>query len=312
MKLRHVKHYSHKLSWANLSPTDVIDLKAHIGGLLLPDKEDHELARRFDIIMLNLKLAMLTSKDGGKYISRVSTIAQNLSKVNVPEVASNMPLLKELQTEAFWNKVHVKRLEEVRKSVRELMKYLESSPKEIVYTSMEDDIDLDSVEEVEVGYGKPFLQPYKQRVESYIRNNKHHTTINKLRSNEPITEAELVELERILFDGTERGTKEEYTIEYGEQPLGVFIRNIVGLDIQAANKAFSEFIDKGNLRADQITFIKNIISFLEKNGTLQKSMLFESPFTDINDNGLLGVFDDADAHKVISIVERINGNAMVG
>jgi type I restriction enzyme R subunit len=41
-------------------------------------------------------------------------------------------------------------------------------------------------------------------------------------------------------------------------------------------------------------------------------MLFESPFTDINDNGLLGVFDDADAHKVISIVERINGNAMVG
>ena len=33
-------------------------------------------------------------------------------------------------------------------------------------------------------------------------------------------------------------------------------------------------------------------------------MLFDSPFTDINDQGLLGVFDDAKAHRVISIIEK--------
>jgi type I restriction enzyme R subunit len=31
----------------------------------------------------------------------------------------------------------------------------------------------------------------------------------------------------------------------------------------------------------------------------------------INNQGLLGVFDDADANKVISLVDRINGNALV-
>ena len=57
--------------------------------------------------------------------------------------------------------------------------------------------------------------------------------------------------------------------------------------------------------------LKNIISFLEKNGVIDKRMLFEPPFTNINDQGLLGVFDDASATKIISIVDEINRNAVV-
>jgi site-specific recombinase XerD len=34
-------------------------------------------------------------------------------------------------------------------------------------------------------------------------------------------------------------------------------------------------------------------------------------FTDINDQGLLGVFDDAQATKIINIVDRVNDNAKV-
>ena len=84
------------------------------------------------------------------------------------------------------------------------------------------------------------------------------------------------------------------------------------LDITSANEAFAEFIQAGTLRADQMTFINNIISYLTKNGVIDKKMLFEPPFTDIHDQGLLGVFDDAEATKVISLVDRINGNALVG
>ncbi|WP_338409034.1 type I restriction-modification enzyme R subunit C-terminal domain-containing protein, partial [uncultured Flavobacterium sp.] len=62
----------------------------------------------------------------------------------------------------------------------------------------------------------------------------------------------------------------------------------------------------------QMTFIQNIISYLTKNGTIEPSMLFEPPFTDMNDQGLMGIFEDSDAHKVINIIERINENAMIG
>ena len=59
-----------------------------------------------------------------------------------------------------------------------------------------------------------------------------------------------------------------------------------------------------------MTFIQIIIAHLTKNGTVQPSMLFEPPFTDINDQGLMGVFDDGASHKIISIIGEINSNAI--
>ena len=50
---------------------------------------------------------------------------------------------------------------------------------------------------------------------------------------------------------------------------------------------------------------------LEKNGTIETGMLSEPPFTDVNDQGLLGVFDDAEATRMLSIMGRINENAGV-
>ena len=102
-------------------------------------------------------------------------------------------------------------------------------------------------------------------------------------------------LEELLFDGEERGTRQDWIKEFEEEPLGVFIRSIIGLDVKAAPNAFSDFIQAGSLRADKMTFKQNIITYLTKNGTIEPSMLFESPFTDMSDQGLLGIFEDGDA-----------------
>ena len=51
---------------------------------------------------------------------------------------------------------------------------------------------------------------------------------------------------------------------------------------------------------------------LNKNGVIEKKMLFEPPFTHQHDQGLLGIFDDAKANKVIKLIERVNQNALVG
>ena len=41
-------------------------------------------------------------------------------------------------------------------------------------------------------------------------------------------------------------------------------------------------------------------------------MLFESPFTELNDQGIEGVFNDSNKLvKVFEIIDRINGNALV-
>jgi type I restriction enzyme R subunit len=59
-------------------------------------------------------------------------------------------------------------------------------------------------------------------------------------------------------------------------------------------------------------FIQNIIACLTVNGTLEMKMLFQSSFTDTNDQGLFGIFDDAEVGKIIYIMDQINENAAVG
>jgi len=59
-----------------------------------------------------------------------------------------------------------------------------------------------------------------------------------------------------------------------------------------------------------MTFINNIISYLSSNGIIDKKMLFEAPFTNIHDQGLFGVFDDAEVVQVIKLIDRVNLNAL--
>ncbi|MEY3881642.1 MAG: hypothetical protein RIQ94_2438, partial [Pseudomonadota bacterium] len=207
--------------------------------------------------------------------------------------------------------ININRLDNVRLSMRDLIKYLDKDKQVNVITNFEDDLDYDGISDHDLIPSYTNLQSYKDRVESYIHNHKDHLVIHKLKTNKPITEAEINILEGILFDGETIGTKQDYIDNYGDKPLGEFIRGIVGLDVTAAQAAFADFIQTGNLRADQMTFINSIISYLTSNGTIDKKMLFEAPFTNIHDQGLLGVFDDAVAGKVIKLIDGVNQNAWV-
>ncbi len=60
-----------------------------------------------------------------------------------------------------------------------------------------------------------------------------------------------------------------------------------------------------------MTFIKLIDIHIEKSGTIEAGMLPETPFINVNDQGPLGVFNDAASTRIIQLTERINGNAGV-
>lgn len=89
--------------------------------------------------------------------------------------------------------------------------------------------------------------------------------------------ADIKILEDILW--SEIGTKQDYEAEYGEKPLGEFVREIVGLDMTAAKEAFSEFLDEMNLDNRQIYFVNQIVEFIVHNGMMKdSSVLQETPF----------------------------------
>jgi len=311
MHLRYVDEYSDRDRWNKLDSSSIHDIETHLSELPVPETVN-EMARRFDLMMLKMQIAtIMMSHTQKKYENNLVDIAEGLSKkYSIPVVNRAKNTIESIMSTDFFKGVTQKKLDEIREELRDLIQYLDVAKKNNVYTNIIDSelTSIMSEPAFEVNYGLP----YRKRVESFLRENKHHITISKLINNVPITQSELVALENILFDGQERGTKDTYTAEYGSQPLGVFIRSILGLDVKAAQEAFSEFLNNGSLRADQMVFIQNIITYLTKNGTIEPSMLFEPPFTDINDRGLNGVFEDDSAYKIINIVEHVNENAMLG
>lgn len=108
---------------------------------------------------------------------------------------------------------------------------------------------------------------------------------------------------------SELGTKEEYEAEYGQKPLGEFVREIVGLDMNAAKEAFSEYLEKTNLDSRQIYFVNQIVEYIVHNGIMKDlSVLQGAPFTD--HGSIAEIFTDISVWNGIrKVIDRINANA---
>ena len=52
-----------------------------------------------------------------------------------------------------------------------------------------------------------------------------------------------------------------------------------------------------------------IINFLSVKGLIEPAMLFEPPFTYINSNGIMGIFDAATSGRIVELIEQINHKA---
>lgn len=307
---KHVKKYKVRDSWDNLNKGDEIDIKTNLSNLLSYKEDQDELAKRFDLLILKFHLA-LVSEDSSqqRYIERIYDTGNKLEKKrNIPAVAAKIKTIREVQDMDFWKSVSVLQLEKVREDLRSLIQFLDKESQVPVYSNFEDIIYEREIKEWDILSTYKGMQSYKDRVEAFIRKNKDHLVIDKLYKNLPITERELQSLEQFLSSG-ELG--KDFNSHLKGDPLGIFVRKIIGLDIEVANQLFSELIQDENLNADQITFINRIIDYLNENGTIDKKLLSSSMFEKNYERGILDLFDGQQdrIRKIISIVDNINGNA---
>lgn len=165
-----------------------------------------------------------------------------------------------------------------------------------------DDIDLEGRECIV--YGKN----YKAKAEYYIRQHQDNIAIAKLKRNKPLTSTDIAMLEEVLW--SEVGTKQDYEQEFGEKPLGEFVREIVGLDMNAAKEAFSEYLTNASLDSRQIYFVNQIVEYIVHNGMMKDlSVLQESPFTDRG--SVVEIFTDLSVWMGIrKVIDMINANAV--
>ncbi|MGI8670689.1 MAG: DEAD/DEAH box helicase family protein [Aridibacter sp.] len=310
--LREVEKFSDQKAWEKLDEDAFYELTQIIASLPNELNPEDETAKQFDFLMLKLQLATLhNDKFFVKLRDQVVELAERLEeKENIPQVKEQIELIQEIQKTDFWINVTVPILETIRKRLRDLIKFIDKTKRKDIYTDFEDE--LDYAMEVEVAGLASGLdeRKYKQKFMAFLQKHENHVTLQKLKTNKPITDADISELERLLFDSDELGTKEEFEKVFGEQKsLGLFIRSLVGLDQAEAKRAFNDFLNGQKYNSNQIEFVNMIIDYLTKNGVMKAENLYEAPYTTHSSSGLSGVFPNEDAKQIVGIINEINQNA---
>lgn len=124
-----------------------------------------------------------------------------------------------------------------------------------------------------------------------------------------LTPEDLVELERMLVETG--GQPADLAWAEGQGGLGVFIRQLVGMDRAAAIEAFQRYLDGARFTAEQIRFINLIIDELTKNGAVDPGRLFESPYTDHAPTGPDYFFAHSDVEVIVDTLRRLKETAVV-
>jgi type I restriction enzyme R subunit len=306
--------------WDNIDDSKFTELESHVSQLpteaeaFNEDEAVNNLSNRFDNLVLTMQLAMLEKgsiPDASRI--RVMEFAQQLeAKTTVPAVLAQLQLIQDVQTIEFWLDVHLATLEDMRRRFRNLMFALDKEEKQIVYTNFEDEIQ--GVRDVTEVYSSPGIDlvQYRKKTELYIQDHQDQITIQKLKRNKPITQSDLDVLEGLLLDASGMSDVTEYREKVLEdKPLGTFIRELVGLDINAAKEVFSDFLDEGIYNAEQINFVNKVIDYLMDNGILAMEQIFSPPFTDDHHEGAHGFFEEGKVVELFKRIREVNANAGV-
>ena len=303
--LKYVDLYSLETNYQTLTYGDTLIVREEVAPLILPDV-DEASAVRFDALMYGIELAYLIGK---KYTRARNDLQKKVAEIasvaNIPEIQAQSDLINQILDTDYMDNAGIHEFEEIREKLRDLMKYI---PKQKVRYDTNFEDDLLSTEWKEAELENDELRNYKAKAEYYVRKHQDNIAIAKLRTNQPLTSTDIESLEEILWK--EIGTKQDYEHEFGDKPLGEFVREIVGLDMNAAKEAFSEYLNDVSMDSRQIYFVNQIVEYIVRNGMMKDlSVLQESPFTD--QGSVVEIFTDLTVWMGIrKVIDTINSNAV--
>jgi type I restriction enzyme R subunit len=319
-----VRKYNDRDVWNILDENKVSDIMMNISPLPSTLDLDDQDAKQWDLLLLNSQISLLDSDAlrFDKYKSTIQNFASNIASQlsKMPEVKKMLPYIEALSDDSYWDDINIIMLDEIRRKLRLLIKFLETKERKKVYSNFTD-IQY-STETIDTGQHAPGeLKKYREKMESIVNKmfEDNNMTLYKLRHNQPVTEMDLKSLDEKLF--SESDEREQFNEVFGRSvkrkwdgienpPLSLLIRSIIGLDKKDIEEEFSKFVTNTDLNSVQYKFVQQIINYMCQDGFISPASLYESPFKDLHDGGPDGVFGNS-TDEIFEIIDGINGSALV-
>lgn len=305
-----VDYYSIENNWNAISKVDAKRMKDRLGSLVLPLENDEESAKAFDLKIYHI---MLNIMDKTHYCDKakksVVNIAFALKKkaedmATIPQIMVKLDVIKMVCTENFWANLSLSSLEKIREDLRELLKFLREET-EIYDTDFGDELGGEDAPTDK--FSVKGMRTYKQKIIDYLAEHNDCEVINKIKTLQPISSKDVVELENLLWN--ELGNFEDYNSITDKQNVAIFIRSLVGLDDNAINQVFSQYLSDTSLNSMQQELLNEVVNFIRQNGDIEKDDLVNtSPFENYD---LVSLFGEK-LSVVANIIEYMQNCVRVG
>lgn len=305
-KVHYIEQFSKKENWVYISTIDLADIKENLIPLFI-SSDENESAKRFDNLLYQLQVKRIRTEKTVKCENAIIETVSELEKLGtVPQVKEKQELILKVAETDYLKEADFWKVEEIRKELRDLIQFIDPYNRPPVYIDIEDTLNDIDEEYVYVSTGNNFTN-YRKKLEKFLTGNLENSIIWKIRHNIRLTELEKENLEKILFE--ELGNNKEYAETFGDTNIIKVIRNIVGLDKSVASDIFYKYINENRLNMKQIQFVKLLVDYVVKNGTIEMEKLTEQPFNTVGQvYELFG--NNVDLFKEIrEDIEEINENA---
>lgn len=307
-----VERYAERGAWDELTPEEAGSVVDQLAGLPSATRDDDEDAKRFDLVVLRRQLADL---EGDTVLAeRLREVVQQvavalLGKTSIPSVAARAELLEDVAGDEWWVDVTLQMLEQMRLKLRSLVRLVEKTKRNPVYTDFADE--LGEATEVTLPGTTPGtdMERFRAKASAYLRAHESNIALQRLRRNRQLTEADLSTLEQMLLESGAGAAADVERAAEESHGLGLFVRSLVGLDREAAKEAFGGYLDGARFDVHQVRFVELIVDELTLNGIMEPGRLYESPYTDHAPTGPDDLFDESAIDDIVEILREVESRA---
>jgi type I restriction enzyme R subunit len=197
------------------------------------------------------------------------------------------------------------------------MKNRRNRPSAFLKIDLPDFIEARGVVSIGEGGKQILVEEYRQRVESRVLEIvANHPALEAIRQGQEVTDAQLVDLERILnrelASGDLQVSAANIRKAYGLKVDNflAFLRHVLSLETlpdyrQVVLRAFERFIAAHHYNADQIRFLRSVQEVFLKKRTLVEADLYEPPLTVFGRNAVERFFTPEEIRELLELVETL-------
>lgn len=272
----------------HFSANTVITLETDILSLMQwLDIRGHSDAYNWDLLVTQILQEKL--RNTGRFDDLVGDAIGRLweLKMNLNQVRAKSEDIKKCREPDWWQKASLDEIEAMRESLRMILQYREKEQTGGYAAPVIDIKDSHEVRESQSTYlGSVDMRAYRARVEVALKELfDTNTTLQKIRNGEAVTDQELESLNALMH--TQHAELDLETLKgfYDTAaPMEQILRSIVGMDVEAVNQRFADFLRKyPSLSARQTQFLGELKREIGRNGAIEIDSLYEGTLARIGD-----------------------------